>query len=114
MVHPHVPGVAFLGYNITYSVVHSSELGARWLAKLASGAFSLPDEAEMEKEREKWRTFRERTWLAYPEKGQCFAPLNLFYYDILRADMGWPKLVLDSNPFKNVVAQVKASDICQP
>lgn len=109
-----MPGVAFLGYNMTFSVVHSSELGAKWLAKLAAGCFDLPSEEEMEKDREKWRVFREKNWLSYPERGQCFAPLNLTYYDMLRADMGWPRLVLDSNPFKNLVAPIASREVCEP
>ncbi|GAQ86347.1 putative dimethylaniline monooxygenase [Klebsormidium nitens] len=114
IIHPKVPAVAFLGYNMTFSVVHSSELGAKWLAKLAGGSFDLPSEEEMERDREKWRTFREKNWISYPERGQCFAPLNLTYYDMLRADMGWPKLVLSSNPLKNLIAPIASREVCEP
>jgi dimethylaniline monooxygenase (N-oxide forming) len=114
MIHPKVPAVAFLGYNMTFSVVHSSELGAKWLAKAAAGAFTLPTQDEMEADREKWRVFREKNWIAYPERGQCFAPLNVTYYDMLRADMGWPKLVLDPNPLKDLLAPIASKEVCQP
>ena len=109
-----MPSVAFLGYNMTFSVVHSSELGGKLLAKLASGSFSLPSKEEMEKDREKWRLFREKSWTMYPERGQCFAPLNLTYYDMLRADLGWPRLLAGSNPLKNLLVPITTREVCEP
>ncbi|KAL3684238.1 hypothetical protein R1sor_002260 [Riccia sorocarpa] len=86
IIHPHIPNMGFIGYSEGLSSVHSSEIGAQWLAQLLRKSFTLPSIAEMETERAKWLQHSRSTTPFFNRP--CLAPWQIWHTDKLCRDMG--------------------------
>jgi dimethylaniline monooxygenase (N-oxide forming) len=88
LVHPDVPRLSFVGYNSSLYSQLTSEIGARWTARLWMGEVRLPPRERMlEEVRARWDWLREHR----PQgtaSGTCVVPFNFHYIDDLLRDMG--------------------------
>lgn len=88
LVHPDVPRLAFVGYNSSLYSQLTSEIGARWAARLWMGELRLPPRAQMLAEVEaRWAWLREHRPLG-TASGTCVVPFNFHYIDDLLRDLG--------------------------
>ncbi|MDX1711627.1 MAG: NAD(P)-binding domain-containing protein [Rhodovibrionaceae bacterium] len=88
MLHPAVPGLAFIGRASTVCSILTYSLQARWLAELLKGAHSLPDADVMRHDIEQMRSWK-RSWM--PPSGARSARLIIHmqhYHDELVKDLG--------------------------
>lgn len=88
LVHPDVPRLAFVGYNSSLYSQLTSEIGARWAARLWMGELRLPPRERMLQEvRARWDWLRQNR----PQgtaSGTCVVPFNFHYIDDLLRDLG--------------------------
>jgi dimethylaniline monooxygenase (N-oxide forming) len=93
IIHPNVPGLAFVGALVTYTSPATFSLQAAWLAEYLSGSFLLPEKETMLKDIEDLRANRERYYPKSSIRGSStMAHLN-HYHDQLIRDYG-------SNPMR--------------
>lgn len=87
LVHPKLPGLAFLGYREGLATTQSAELGAAWLASLIRGEFSLPNSSTMQGDMSKWLRCRQSvTPLLF--RRPCIGSVEIWHFDTLCKDMG--------------------------
>ena len=88
IVHPDVPRLAFVGYNSSLYSQLTSEIGARWAARLWMGELRLPARERMlEEVGARWAWLREHR----PQgtaSGTCVVPFNFHHIDDLLRDLG--------------------------
>lgn len=88
LVHPDVPRLAFVGYNSSLYSQLTSEIGARWVARLWTGELRLPPRQAMLAEvAARWAWLRAHR----PQgtaSGTCVIPFNFHYIDDLLRDLG--------------------------
>ncbi|HYW13255.1 MAG TPA: NAD(P)-binding domain-containing protein [Longimicrobium sp.] len=88
LVHPDVPRLAFVGYNSSLYSQLTSEIGARWAARLWMGELRLPARERMlEEVRARWAWLRAHRPLG-TASGTCVVPFNFHYIDDLLRDLG--------------------------
>lgn len=88
IAHPDVPRLAFVGYNSSLYSQLTSEIGARWAARLWMGELRLPPrEQVLEEVRARWAWLREHR-PAGTASGTCVVPFNFHHIDDLLRDMG--------------------------
>lgn len=88
LVHPDVPRLAFVGYNSSLYSQLTSEIGARWAARVWMGELRLPPrEAMLEEVRARWAWLRAHRPLG-TASGTCVVPFNFHYIDDLLRDLG--------------------------
>lgn len=88
LLHPDLPDAAFLGYQEGLSSVHSSELGARWLARYLTGNIALPARAAMEEQIGGWMACTAAAATNFVSR-VCISLLHIAHADGLCRDIGW-------------------------
>ncbi|KAH7302403.1 hypothetical protein KP509_23G070500 [Ceratopteris richardii] len=87
LIHPHIQNLAIMGFNEALSNLYASEMGARWLAHLLSGKFTLPSIEIMEKMSQKWNEYIKN---ATPfHQRSCIGAISIWYSDQVCHDLGW-------------------------
>ncbi len=88
LVHPDVPGLAFVGYNSSLYSQLTSEIGARWVARLWMGELRLPSRPRMRAEvAARWAWLR-RHRPHGTMGGTCVVPFTFHHIDDLLHDLG--------------------------
>lgn len=88
LVHPDVPRLGFVGYNSSLYSQLTSEIGARWVARLWMGELRLPPrEAMLAEVQARWDWLRAHRPLG-TASGTCVVPFNFHYIDDLLRDLG--------------------------
>ena len=88
MLHPEVPGLAFVGYASTVSNILAYHMQAMWLAALIAGRHKLPDREAQLREIEQLRDWK-RSWMPFSHARAARLIAHLQHYlDELMVDMG--------------------------
>ncbi|MCO5553581.1 hypothetical protein L7F22_007104 [Adiantum nelumboides] len=87
-IHPQIPHLAILGYQLKSSYVLASEMSARWLAHFLEGRFSLPSVLDMEKDAQEWINHQSAVSPFFREK-VCNASAPIWHCDQMCRDIGW-------------------------
>jgi cation diffusion facilitator CzcD-associated flavoprotein CzcO len=101
IIHPHIPRLAFIGYNHGVFHIPASEIGAVWVEALLSGDLKLPTVAEMEDRSARVAAWKRANTNFEPQRG--FTTSNHFhqYFDVLLGDLG-----VNPRRKKNAVAEL--------
>ncbi|KAI5057234.1 hypothetical protein GOP47_0027249 [Adiantum capillus-veneris] len=86
-IHPRIPHMAILGYQLKFSHIHSSEMSARWLAYFLKGRVCVPNVMEMEKDAQEWIKHM-RSVSPFPHQA-CLGSAGIWHSDEMCRDMGW-------------------------
>ncbi|BAZ31564.1 dimethylaniline monooxygenase [Cylindrospermum sp. NIES-4074] len=95
LINPNIPQMGFVGYNATFFVPLSSEVGAWWLVEYVKGNLSLPSPSEMIQD-----TTAELDWMKnqfgfVADQGTCLVAFSLRYINQLIKDIyGTDELVV--------------------
>merc|ERR1711988_1351101 len=105
-----VPGLAFLGSEVsTFNNILTHGLQAAWLAKVLSGAISLPPPRQLQRTIEAEKNWK-RTWMPSTSARAAIQQLHMpKYHDRLVADMGLPTC-RKSNPLSELLMPYNARD----
>lgn len=87
VIHPRIPNLAIMGFHENLSNLHSSEMGARWLAHLLSRKIALPSIDKMEKVTQKWIHYMTNSTPFYHKS--CIGAVSIWHSDQVCADIGW-------------------------
>ncbi|MEE8275081.1 MAG: hypothetical protein V3R88_10480, partial [Alphaproteobacteria bacterium] len=88
MLHPDVPGLAFIGRAATICSMLTYSLQARWLGELLKGRHSLPDADVMAREIAEMKAWK-RSWMPFSEARSARLILHMqHHHDELVADLG--------------------------
>ncbi|KAM5562722.1 putative flavin-containing monooxygenase 1 [Rosa sericea] len=87
-IHGRIPQLAVIGFSVSISSLHTSEMRCRWLAELFAGTFKVPSIKEMEKDVKQWDEYAKRYSGRYYWRS-CIGVLHIWYNDQLCKDMGW-------------------------
>uniref|UniRef100_A0ACD5XV98 Uncharacterized protein n=1 Tax=Avena sativa TaxID=4498 RepID=A0ACD5XV98_AVESA len=91
-VHPRVAQMAVVGYAEGLNNIYSTEMAAKWVARLLDGAFRLPGVRRMEESCAEWGRYYERRsgggGVGQSAWRPCLGAVNLWYNDELCRDMG--------------------------
>ena len=110
LIHPHVEGVAFAGYNHGFMHVPSAEIGALWTAATWRGELVLPPAAEMERAVEHIRAWK-RAHIHFEPSRSCAVNTRFQQYlDILLLDLGLSPYRKLPNPLAEVFGRYGAGD----
>eukprot|EP00656_Telonema_subtile_P025329 TRINITY_DN2740_c0_g1_i5.p1 TRINITY_DN2740_c0_g1~~TRINITY_DN2740_c0_g1_i5.p1 ORF type:complete len:333 (-),score=72.86 TRINITY_DN2740_c0_g1_i5:1-999(-) len=89
VLHPAVPGIAFVGANIsTVSSSLTSALQAKWLLELVLQAHTLPSRADMYTEIEEMQEWKRAVIPFQHDRGATVMMHQLYYHEELLQDMG--------------------------
>lgn len=109
MLHPHIPRLAFAGFNHGYMHVPSVEIGTQWLCAHLRGELELPSTDEMERSMEYVRQWK-RENIKFEKARSCAVSTRFQQYiDILLMEL---KLnpYRKSNPIAELFSRYEASD----
>jgi len=110
LVHPDVPGLAFVGYNSSLYSQLTSEIGARWVARWWMGELRLPPRERMLAEMAaRWAWLREHR-PSGTAGGTCVVPFNFHYIDDLLRDLGARTVRRPRNPVAEWMMPVDPSN----
>jgi dimethylaniline monooxygenase (N-oxide forming) len=112
IVHPEVPGLAFVGYASTVSSILTYGLQARWLGELIKGTYRLPSPREMLRTIEELKAWkRERMPFSRARAARLQVQMQ-HYHDELLEDFGADPLRKTGvfAPLKEVFAPYEAKD----
>ncbi|KAI5074336.1 hypothetical protein GOP47_0010297 [Adiantum capillus-veneris] len=87
-IHPRIPHLAILGYQLKSSYMLASEMSARWLAHFLQGSFSLPSVLDMEKNAQQWIRHMSAVSPFFHQK-VCNASAPIWHCDEMCRDFGW-------------------------
>lgn len=87
MIHPRIPQLAIMGFHENLSNLHSSEMGARWLAHLLSQKITLPSIDKMENVTQKWIDYMKNSTPFYQKS--CIGAVSIWHSDQVCQDLGW-------------------------
>merc|ERR1719181_829786 len=105
-----VPGIAFLGSEVsTFNNILTHGLQAAWLAKVLTGAISLPPPRQLQADVDAEMNWK-RTWMPSTSARAAIQQLHMpKYHDRLVADMGHPTC-RKSNPLFEALLPYDARD----
>lgn len=112
MLHPDVPGLAFVGNASTIQNIATYSIQARWLVDLIAGDLQLPDDATMLDDIDRMKGWKRAVMPHSSARGARLLLHMLHYHDQLLADMGVDprrKKGLFA-PFKEVFAPYQCDD----
>jgi cation diffusion facilitator CzcD-associated flavoprotein CzcO len=85
---PHIPNLAFVGYNTSLYTNMTSEFAALWICEYLKGNIEKPSDEEIVKESASWIKWKS----GFRENGSCkglnLGPLSIDHVDTLLRDMG--------------------------
>lgn len=87
IIHPRIPHLAIMGFHENLSNLHSSEMGARWLAHLLSQKITLPSIDKMENVAQKWIEYMKNSTPFYQKS--CIGAVSIWHSDQVCHDLGW-------------------------
>jgi dimethylaniline monooxygenase (N-oxide forming) len=110
IIHPHIPKVAFCGFNHGFLHVPTVEIGTQWICAYLRGELQLPGETEMERcmaDTMQWK----RTYVNF-DPARSYSTSTRFhqYIDVLLKDMGVSPYRKMPNVFAEVFARYEAAD----
>jgi len=110
MLPVDVPGIAFLGSEIsTFNNILTHGLQAAWLAKVLTGAITLPPPRKQQADIDAEMNWK-RTWMPSTSARAAIQQLHMpKYHDRLVADMGLPTC-RKSNPLSELLMPYNARD----
>ena len=87
ILHPNVPGFAFVGLASTFNNSLSAYLEARWLVAKLKGDLSLPSTVEMSKEIDRLKSWKRKIMPHQASRGSLLQLHMLHYHDELLGDL---------------------------
>ena len=110
MLHPHIPRLAFAGFNHGYMHVPSVEIGTQWLCAYLRGELELPSIVEMERSIEQVRAWK-RANIKFENARSCAVSTRFQQYiDILLQELEVSPYRKLPNPFAELFSRYEASD----
>lgn len=110
MLHPHIPRLAFAGFNHGYMHVPTVEIGTQWLCAYLRGELELPLPAEMERSMENVREWK-RANIKFENARSCAVSTRFQQYiDILLKELEVSPYRKLPNPFAELFSRYEASD----
>jgi hypothetical protein len=109
MLHPHIPRLAFAGFNHGYMHIPSVEIGTQWLCAYLRGELELPSTEEMERSIEHIRRWK-RDNIKFEKARSCAVSTRFQQYiDILLMELK-VNPYRKSNPIAELFSRYEASD----
>ena len=110
LVHPHIPRLAFAGFNHGYMHVPAVEIGTQWLCAALRGELELPSAEEMERSIESVRQWK-RENIKFENARSCAVSTRFQQYiDILLKELEVSPYRKKPNPFAELFSRYQASD----
>ena len=110
MLHPHIPRLAFAGFNHGYMHVPSAEIATQWLCAYLRGELELPSSAEMERSIEHVREWK-RANIKFENARSCAVSTRFQQYiDILLMELEVSPYRKLPNPLAELFSRYEASD----
>ena len=110
MLHPHIPRLAFAGFNHGYMHIPTVEIGTQWLCAYLRGELELPSTAEMERSIEHIREWK-RANIKFENARSCAVSTRFQQYiDILLKELQVSPYRKLPNPFAELFSRYEASD----
>jgi dimethylaniline monooxygenase (N-oxide forming) len=110
LIHPHIPNLAFCGFNHGFLHVPSVEAGTQWICAMLKGELQLPPEEDMfrcMKETDDWKCK-----YINPDPARAYATSTRYhqYLDVLLKDLGISPYRKMPNIFAEVFARYGVDD----
>ena len=110
MIHPHIPRLAFAGFNHGYMHMPTVEIGTQWLCAYLRGELELPSVEEMERSMEYVRKWK-RENIKFENARSCAVSTRFQQYiDILLKELEVSPYRKLPNLFAEVFSRYGASD----
>jgi len=110
ILHPHIPRLAFAGFNHGYMHVPSAEIGTQWLCAYLRGELELPSAEEMDRSIEHVREWK-RANIKFENARSCAVSTRFQQYiDILLKELEVSPYRKLPNPFAELFSRYEASD----
>ena len=110
MLHPHIPRLAFAGFNHGYMHVPAVEIGTQWLCAYLRDELELPTTEEMERSMAKVREWK-RANIKFENARSCAVSTRFQQYiDILLKELEVSPYRKLPNPFAELFGRYEASD----
>lgn len=110
ILHPHIPRLAFAGFNHGYMHVPSAEIGTQWLCAYLRGELELPSAEEMDRSIEHVREWK-RANIKFENARSCAVSTRFQQYiDILLKELEVSPYRKLPNPFAELFRRYEASD----
>ncbi|HET6597106.1 MAG TPA: NAD(P)-binding domain-containing protein [Anaerolineales bacterium] len=110
MLHPHIPRLAFAGFNHGYMHVPTAEIGTQWLCAYLRGELELPSPEEMERSIENVRAWK-RENIKFEHARSCAVSTRFQQYiDILLKELEVSPYRKLPNPLTELFSRYEASD----
>ena len=110
LIHPHIPRLAFAGFNHGYMHVPSVEIGTQWLCAYLRGELELPSAEKMERSIENVRKWK-RENIKFENARSCAVSTRFQQYiDILLTELEVSPYRKLPNIFAEIFSRYKASD----
>ena len=110
MIHPHIPKLAFCGFNHGFLHVPTVEIGTQWICSYLKGEMQLPANDEMESCMARVQQWK-RSYVNY-DPARAYSTSTRFhqYIDVLLKDLGVSPYRKMPNVFAEVFARYEAAD----
>jgi dimethylaniline monooxygenase (N-oxide forming) len=110
ILHPHIPRLAFAGFNHGYMHAPSVEIGTQWLCAYLRGELALPSVEQMERSIETVRAWK-REHIKFENARSCAVSTRFQQYiDILLMELQVSPYRKLPNPFAELFSRYEASD----
>lgn len=110
LIHPHIPRLAFAGFNHGYMHVPSVEIGTQWLCAVLRGELELPSTQEMEESIEYIREWKRQN-IKFENARSCAVSTRFQQYiDILLMELQVNPYRKLPNPLAELFSRYEASD----
>lgn len=110
LLHPHIPRIAFAGFNHGYMHIPAVEIAAQWLCAYLRGELELPSSENMEKSIEYIRQWKRANIQFEPSRSCAINTRFQQYIDIMLKDLGVSPYRKLPNIFAELFGRYQASD----
>jgi len=110
ILHPHIPRLAFNGFNHGFLHVPTVEIGTQWICAMIRGEIELPEPEQMEQVMGRVHRWK-RTYVNY-DPARSYSTSTRFhqYIDVLLKDLGVSPYRKMPNVFAELFARYEAAD----